>query len=185
MNVKYASDTYWSEKMAANYYSFDKAFGMQDYNYYQLGVVNGPTRAYQNPSTSSKFIYEYPEKEDALVIVDETTVNGEKWYKVVSDLNIDTNNDRKPDINYDFDGDGKTSMGEKWIAYNIFKECTKEDDDDDSYLYDDEEDYSWREFCDDGSEYGISPEDYEEEWTKKYSDRTFVKVKAKWNCYIM
>ena len=65
---------------------------------------------------------------------------------------------------FDFDGDGKTSLGEQWIAYNIFKECTKEDDDDDSYLYDDEEDYSWREFCDDGSEYGISPEDYEEEW---------------------
>ena len=65
---------------------------------------------------------------------------------------------------FDFDGDGKTSLGEQWIAYNIFKECTKEDDDDDSYLYDDEEDYSWRDFCDDGSEYGISPEDYEEEW---------------------
>lgn len=65
---------------------------------------------------------------------------------------------------FDFNGDGKTSMGEKWIAYNIFKECTKEDDDDDSYLYDDEEDYSWRELCEDGSDYGISPEDYEEEW---------------------
>ena len=58
---------------------------------------------------------------------------------------------------FDFNGDGKTSMGEKWIAYNIFKECTKEDNDDD-------EDYGWREFCEDGSEYGISPEDYEDEW---------------------
>lgn len=65
---------------------------------------------------------------------------------------------------FDFNGDGKTSMGEKWIAYNIFKECTKEDNDDDSYLYDDDEDYGWREFCEDGSEYGISPEDYEDEW---------------------
>ena len=91
MNVKYASDTYWSEKMAANYYSLDKALGMQDYNYYQLGVVNGPTNAYQSPSTSSRFIYEYPEKEDALVIVGEETVGNEKWYKVVSDLNIDSN----------------------------------------------------------------------------------------------
>ena len=91
MNVKYASDTYWSEKMAANYYSLDKAFGLQDYNYYQLGVVNGPTNAYQNPSTSSKFIYSYPEKEDALVIVGEVTQNNQKWYKVVSDLNLDSN----------------------------------------------------------------------------------------------
>lgn len=45
---------------------------------------------------------------------------------------------------FDFNGDGKTSMGEKWIAYNIFKECTKDDESDyDDYLCDDdEEDYS-------------------------------------------
>ena len=104
MNVKYASDTYWSEKMAANYYALDRALGLQDYNYYQLGVVNGPTRAYQNPSTSSRFIYEYPEKEDALVIVDETTVNGEKWYKVVSDLNIDTNYNEISNGDYNWNG---------------------------------------------------------------------------------
>ena len=91
MNVKYASDTYWSEKMAANYYSMDKALGLQDYNYYQLGVLKNPANAYQNASTSSKFIYQYPEAEDAVVIVGETTVNNEKWYKVVSDLNIDSN----------------------------------------------------------------------------------------------
>ena len=91
MNVKYASDTYWSEKMASNYYFLDKSLGLQDYNYYQLGVVTGPTIAYQNPNTSSRQIYTYPEKEDAVVIVDEIISNGEKWYKVVSDLNIDSN----------------------------------------------------------------------------------------------
>ena len=91
MNVKYASDTYWSEKNASNYYMFDKAFGLQDYNYYQLGVVNGPTRAYRDASTSSQFIYEYPEREDALVIIGEENRNGVKWYKVVSDLNINSN----------------------------------------------------------------------------------------------
>ena len=31
MNVKYASDPYWGEKAAANYYSFDKKYGLQDY----------------------------------------------------------------------------------------------------------------------------------------------------------
>ena len=97
MNVKYASDTYWSEKMASNYYSLDKAFGLQDYNYYQLGVVNGPTYAYSDASTSSKFIYEYPEKEDGVVIVDEVVRNNEKWYKVVSDLNIDNNYNELPE----------------------------------------------------------------------------------------
>ena len=91
MNVKYASDTYWSEKMASNYYYLDKSLGLQDYNYYQLGVVTGPTVAYQSPNTSSRQIYTYPEKEDGVVIVDEVTQNNEKWYKVVSDLNIDSN----------------------------------------------------------------------------------------------
>ena len=102
MNVKYASDTYWSEKNASNYYMFDKAFGLQDYNYYQLGVVNGPTRAYREPSTSSQFIYEYPEKEDALVIVGEETRNNIKWYKVVSDLNINSDYQEITSGNYNW-----------------------------------------------------------------------------------
>ena len=102
MNVKYASDTYWSEKMAANYYSLDKALGLQDYNYYQLGVVTGPTIAYSAPSTSAKNIYTYPEKEDGVVIVGETTQNGEKWYEVVSDLNIDNNYNEITSGNYNW-----------------------------------------------------------------------------------
>lgn len=95
MNVKYASDTYWSEKMATHYYAFDKAKGLQDYNYYQLGVVTRQVNAMSDANNSSKFIYSYPEAEDALVIVGEKTgesVNGNTtWYKVVSDLNIDSN----------------------------------------------------------------------------------------------
>lgn len=93
MNVNYASDTYWSEKMASNYYSLDKAKGLQDYNFYQLGIVTKPTNAMSTPYNSSKIVYTYPEAEDALVIIGETEgeeVNGSKlWYKVVSDLNID------------------------------------------------------------------------------------------------
>lgn len=95
MNVKYASDVYWSEKMASNYYYVDKAFGMQDYNYYQLGIITQPTYAKSSPSTSSKNVYYYRKKESSVVILDEIEgqeVNGnKKWYKVVSDMNIDSN----------------------------------------------------------------------------------------------
>ena len=91
MNVKYASDTYWSEKMAANYYSLDKAFGLQDYDNYQLGVVKARMNSYLSPSYSSKVPYIYTEKEDTVVIVDEVEQNNEKWYKVISDLNMDSN----------------------------------------------------------------------------------------------
>ena len=95
MNVKYASDTYWSEKMAAQYYSLDKAKGLQDYNFYQLGVVTRQVNAMSDANNSSKFVYSYPEAEDAVVIVGEKqgeAVEGNAtWYKVVSDLNIDSN----------------------------------------------------------------------------------------------
>ena len=99
MNVKYASDIYWSEKMASNYYYFDKAYGLQDYNYYQLGIINKQCYAYKSASTSSTKIYQYPEYEDGVVIVGEvtgTSVNGNtKWYKVVSDLNLNSNYSEK------------------------------------------------------------------------------------------
>ena len=104
MNVKYASDTYWSEKMASNYYYLDKSLGLQDYNYYQLGVVTGPTVTYSEPSTSSRQIYTYPEKEDAVVIVDEVMRNNEKWYKLVSDLNIDSNYNEITSGDYNWNG---------------------------------------------------------------------------------
>ncbi len=102
MNVKYASDTYWSEKMASNYYSLDKAFGLQDYNYYQLGVVKGKAKAYLQPSTNSTILYTYTEKEDAVVIIGETTQNNQKWYKLASDINQDQNGYEKTSGDYNW-----------------------------------------------------------------------------------
>ena len=93
MNVYYASDPYWGENMAGHYYEFEKAKGMQDYNYYQLGLVTAPIEARSSTSTSAKIIYKYPEKDDALVIVGVNTgetVNGNnKWYEIVSDRSVD------------------------------------------------------------------------------------------------
>lgn len=95
MNVKYASDVYWGEKMASNYYFIDKALGLQDYNYYQLGVTKIATQAKASPNNSSKTVYSYRSTENALVILGEVqgqSINGNStWYKVVSDLNIDSN----------------------------------------------------------------------------------------------
>ena len=108
MNVKYAADTYWSEKMAAHYYAFDKSKGLQDYNYYQLGIVTRQIKAMSDASSSSKEVYTYPEAEDAVVIIGEKegeTVNGDAtWYKVVSDLNIDSNFNEITSGDYNWDG---------------------------------------------------------------------------------
>ena len=74
-----------------------------------------------------------------------------------------------------FNGDGKEDWGEQWIAFKIFEECTKEEktqhDYSSDYIYhsvlddddDDTVDTSWRDFCEDGSEFDIDPEDYETE----------------------
>lgn len=103
MNVKYASDAYWSETMAAYYYAFDKAYGLQDYNFYQLGVVNQPTDAYIYPEVYRPYFrYQYPEAEDAVVIVGEINAGGELWYKVVSDLNLDDNLNEKSSGDYNW-----------------------------------------------------------------------------------
>lgn len=108
MNVKYASDTYWSEKMASHYYAFDKAKGLQDYNFYQLGVLTkGAVWARSDAKNSAKGVYQYPEAEDAVVIVGEKqgeSVEGNTtWYEVVSDLNVDNNYNEITSGDYNWD----------------------------------------------------------------------------------
>lgn len=76
---------------------------------------------------------------------------------------------------FDFNGDGKTTWDEEFLAFKIFEECTKEENDSDSDfdsdLFDDTDNsdkYEWRIFCEDGTEYGVYPEDYETE--EEYAD---------------
>ncbi len=65
---------------------------------------------------------------------------------------------------FDFNRDGKEDLGEQWLAYKMFEEATKTEDDEIDPIFDDDyDDHSWRQFCEDGSEYGIDPEDYETE----------------------
>lgn len=44
MNVKYASDPYWGEKIAGHYYRMDKTLGAKDFNYYQLAIKQNDER---------------------------------------------------------------------------------------------------------------------------------------------
>lgn len=107
MNVKYASDVYWGEKMASNYYFLDKAYGLQDYNFYQTAVTTRSTAAKSAPKTSAKSVFTYPSSDVGLVILDEVEgeeVSGNKiWYKVVSDMNIDANFNKKTSGYYNWD----------------------------------------------------------------------------------
>jgi len=67
---------------------------------------------------------------------------------------------------FDFNRDGKEDFGEQWVAFQMFEEWTKDSKPKSSYA-----DYSspsrsiynWRDHCEDGSEYGIDPDDYDAE----------------------
>lgn len=74
MNVKYASDPFWGEKIAGWYYRFDNASGLKDYNYYTIGIKqsnvvvdiksqanSGSSTLYQTKNKKSNFkIANYP-----------------------------------------------------------------------------------------------------------------------------
>ena len=60
---------------------------------------------------------------------------------------------------FDFNRDGKMDLSEQYLAYKIFEECAKEEPKAGLSFSDD----SWREDCEDGSEYGLDPEDYDSE----------------------
>ncbi len=90
MNIKYASDPYWGEKAAMFYNQFDSAFGYQDYDFYQLAVSNHWMEAKAEPSNSSKTVYSYKQQDMGMIVVDEVNSGGEIWYKVVSEVSLDS-----------------------------------------------------------------------------------------------
>ncbi len=92
LNVKYASDPYWGEKAATNYYNFDKTYGYQDYGYFTLGIKtrSNSYNIYKEPNTSSNVLYSTEKLNDySVTILDEvtgTSINGNnKWYKIQTD----------------------------------------------------------------------------------------------------
>lgn len=94
-NVMYASDAYWGEKMASNYYSLDKNYGFQDYNRLLIGIKTQAASApvYSNATTKSIKYYDLKSAPNIPVIilgeVKGEEINGNNiWYKIQSDVPI-------------------------------------------------------------------------------------------------
>ena len=111
MNVKYASDPYWGEKQAMDYYLNDNKYGLQDFNSNTLGIKQTdeaiPLKA--EPSNSSRTIYTLKNKSFnvgnmAYIVFDKvyTEENGVKtgWYKVYTDTSLDENRNLNHDAPY-------------------------------------------------------------------------------------
>ena len=100
MNVMYASDAYWGEKAAANYYRIIKETGFSDINNYLIGIKNEEnTQIKIQPTKDSKTITNYENITWGNItnipiiileeVIGETIDNNNIWYKVVIDSKLD------------------------------------------------------------------------------------------------
>jgi len=114
MAVKYASDPYWGEKQAQNYYYMDRSYGLNDYESNVLGVkvIDGAIRVRKEATTASPYIYElknenYSVSNMPVIIVD--VINGETidgnsvWYKIQTDPPLDSDGNISTDAHYNWD----------------------------------------------------------------------------------
>ena len=65
---------------------------------------------------------------------------------------------------FDFNHDGKESIGEMYVGYQMYKNWLRRKEEKNSkadYSFVNPVDDSWRDYCEDGSEYDIDPDDYE------------------------
>jgi len=101
INVRYASDPWHGEKIAAHMYRLDKALGGKDYRTYTIGKLNWATKAYSLPSKASFPLYKYaskdPDRSGGLLSESPrgiyVTVIGEygPFYQVVSEMPVSRN----------------------------------------------------------------------------------------------
>lgn len=86
MNVRYASDPYWGEKVAGHMYRADSYLGgknISNYSLFYTTVDNLKVR--RTAGTSSAEIYSLPRKGMPVIKLGETNVSGALWYKILSE----------------------------------------------------------------------------------------------------
>ncbi|MFI3307198.1 MAG: SH3 domain-containing protein [Mycoplasmatota bacterium] len=111
-NVKYASDAYWGEKMAGQYFFLDNYFGLQEF---KTAVTTGiktsdaAVAVKSEPNSSSTTYYNLKAIPDITVSILDTVIgeeiNGSNvWYKIQSDVSLDENRNISSNLtNYDYD----------------------------------------------------------------------------------
>ena len=86
INVKYASDPYWGEKIAHICWSVQNGLGVNEVNKYILGIANGNVTFYTNPDSNLLFnsgnISSYP-----IILLSKS----DGYYKVQSDPTLNEN----------------------------------------------------------------------------------------------
>ena len=135
LNYKYASDPFWAEKAAHNYFELDKMFDFQErkQNEYQIAVLNnnysgvyakktpnGVDIDNETASNTSRF-YKYEVMDSAVVILgEETDQNGVVWYKIQSDPTLTpnlsyTNADSKSNPRYNYNWNSQVYVSSQYF----------------------------------------------------------------------
>ncbi|AIY06327.1 S-layer domain protein [Planococcus sp. PAMC 21323] len=87
MNVRYASDAFWGEKIAGHMFRTDQYLGNKDVNVHTLGyTTTSPLNFRKDPSTSFASLYTLKTSAVPVVIHTQTTAaSGSLWYEVASE----------------------------------------------------------------------------------------------------
>ncbi|WP_261131755.1 S-layer homology domain-containing protein [Bacillus sp. Marseille-Q3570] len=85
MNVKYASDPYWAEKIGAYMYKAELFLKGGDLGIYQLGLTNAVSLNVRSESkvADGNIIYKYPKSGTSVAIVNESSQSDGVWYQIV------------------------------------------------------------------------------------------------------
>ncbi|WP_186805974.1 peptidoglycan-binding protein, partial [Salisediminibacterium halotolerans] len=86
-NIRYASDSYWGQKIAGHMYRADRQLGQKDLGQYELAETNtSGVSIYEEPSSSANVAYTLNSSEIPVAIKEEVSGdNGSSWYRISSD----------------------------------------------------------------------------------------------------
>ncbi|WKA57843.1 S-layer homology domain-containing protein [Planococcus shenhongbingii] len=91
MNVRYASDPFWGEKIAGHMYRADLKLGGKDLNKKILGeTTTAPLNFRSGASATNEMLYTLPVAGVPVVINGNTTASGVAWHKVQPENKADT-----------------------------------------------------------------------------------------------
>ncbi|WP_349408655.1 S-layer homology domain-containing protein [Pseudalkalibacillus sp. SCS-8] len=86
MNVRYASDPYWAEKIAGLMYRADKMLGGKDMHKFKLGITlnaGGVNVRDKAIATGSNIIYTYPKNGITFIINKEVASGDGQWFNIM------------------------------------------------------------------------------------------------------
>lgn len=83
MNVKYASDPYWGQKIAGLMYRIDKSLGSKEVNSYKLIMNTVPLYARPEPHTQLASLYRYRHQGTTIAVLEKVEGENGIWYQIV------------------------------------------------------------------------------------------------------